>query len=68
MASDQRDVLQRSIKSVSEVTRDMLQCSIKSVWQVTRDMLQRSIKSVRRFGVVAPLPRNSDPAPRTTSN
>ena len=41
-----KDMLQRSIKSVWQVTRDMLQRSIKSVWVVTRDMLQRSIKSV----------------------
>ena len=39
-------MLQRSIKSLWQVTRDMLQRSIKSVWVVTRDMLQRSIKSV----------------------
>ena len=58
------DMLQRSSKSVWQVTRDMLQRSIKSVWQVTRDMLQRSIKSV--WHVTAyPLPHHPPTPPPT---
>ena len=56
------DMLQRSSKSVWQVTRDMLQRSIKSVWQVTRDMLQGSIKSV--WHVTAyPLPHHPPTPP-----
>ena len=39
---------------------DMLQRSIKSVWQVTRDMLQRSIKSVWHV-TAYPLPHHPPP-------